>query len=567
MHSVTKSKVFATNLLAVIFLILLTPFAAAVDVPELTWERGRQQSITLGGNTSLQLWQLKLEGAGQSIKFDQSSKSADGFIVYAIDIPEDLSVGRYKVVVSSSTTASNTVAYVNISKTIAYDPAADPKKVGIIAVIAFTLLTFFSGNRSESQEESSEEQESEDQSSLGSVDTAYMGVGAAKRGRGDLLGIGKSKLTQALDLRRHILVSNTAPRSPLVMRIFADSTYLQAISGLLVVVMPVLGAALGIAIALDTDLKTSLIPTSLGLTLAILVLALLDASAGLIAFITYFLFALLSGEVTSLANIQALLGMSLLWFTPALAAGATRPLRRAATDWQLWERLTDILVSTLITSWAIKGMVLAIDGFAKEKTPIATHSNLFAIVGAVLIVVRYLLEEFATRFTPSRLEYLSPPKVKSQDLDAFLLSLLTKTLIFILFMYGFFGFTWQIFAATSILILPELLKRFSKNLPNSPLLFQIIPGGVPAIIVMSFIGSAFSSWVNSLPLLASDKSKTIVVLCSLPGFVIGLLKLFGRSAKAGDVRWYRRDSMKIPYRIFGPITLLIASLITTGVIA
>jgi hypothetical protein len=175
MHSVTKSKFFATNLLAAIFLILLTPFAAAVDVPELTWERGRQQSITLGGNTSLQLWQIKLEGAGQSIKFDQSSKSADGFIVYAIDIPEDLSVGRYKVVVSSSTTASNTVAYVNISKTIAYDPAADPKKVGVIAVIAFTLLTFFSGNRSESQEESSEEQESEDQSSLGSVDTAYRG--------------------------------------------------------------------------------------------------------------------------------------------------------------------------------------------------------------------------------------------------------------------------------------------------------------------------------------------------------------------------------------------------------
>jgi hypothetical protein len=117
------------------------------------------------------------------------------------------------------------------------------------------------------------------------------------------------------------------------------------------------------------------------------------------------------------------------------------------------------------------------------------------------------------------------------------------------------------------LILPELLKRFGKNLPNSPFLFQIIPGGVPAIIVMSFIGSAFSSWVNSLPLLAADKSKTIIVLCSLPGFVIGLLKLFGRSAKAGDVRWYRRDSMKIPYRIFGPITLLIASLITTGVIA
>jgi hypothetical protein len=564
---VMKSKVFVTNLLAVIFLLLVTPIAAALDTPELTWDRGRQQSITLGGNTSSQLWQIKLEGAGKSLKFDQSSKNKDGFIVYTIEIPQDLPVDRYKVLVYSQATAVSTVAYVNISPTISYDPLSDPKKVGVIAVIAFTLLTFFTGNRSESQSNEENQTESDDPSSLGSVDTAYMGVGATKRGRGDLLRIGRSKLTQQLDLLRHVFVSNTAPRSPLFMRILADSTYLQAISGLLVVVMPLIGIGLGISIGLDTNLNNSLIPTSLGLMIGILILALLDALAGLTAFVTYFLFVLLSGNISSFSDIQSLLGLSLLWFTPALAAGATRPLRRAASDWSAWERVTDVLVSTLITAWAIKGMVLAIDGFAKEKTQIATHSDLLALIGGGLIVIRYLLEEFATRFTPARLEYLSPPKVKRQDLDAFLLSLFVKALIFILFMIGFFGISWQILAATAILIIPEALKRVSNSFPNIPALFQIIPGGVPAIIVMSFIGTTFSNWANSLPLLASDKSKTIVVLCSLPGFVISLLKLFGRSPKSGDVRWYRRSSMKLLYRFFGPITLLIASLITTGVIA
>jgi hypothetical protein len=331
--------------------------------------------------------------------------------------------------------------------------------------------------------------------------------------------------------------------------------------------MPLIGIGLGISIGLDANLDNSLIPTSLGLMIGILILALLDALAGLTAFVTYFLFVLLSGNISNFSDIQSLLGLSLLWFTPALAAGATRPLRRAASDWSAWERVTDVLVSTLITAWAIKGMVLAIDGFAKEKTQIATHSDLLALIGGGLIVIRYLLEEFATRFTPARLEYLSPPKVKRQDLDAFLLSLFVKALIFILFMIGFFGISWQILAATAILIIPEALKRVSNSFPNIPALFQIIPGGVPAIIVMSFIGTTFSNWANSLPLLASDKSKTIVVLCSLPGFVISLLKLFGRSPKSGDVRWYRRSSMKLLYRFFGPITLLIASLITTGVIA
>lgn len=562
-----KSKVFVTNLLAVIFLLLVTPIAAALDTPELTWDRGRQQSITLGGNTSSQLWQIKLEGAGKSLKFDQSSKNKDGFIVYTIDIPQDLPVDRYKILVYSQATAVSTVAYVNISPTISYDPLSDPKKVGVIAVIAFTLLTFFTGNRSESQSNEENQSESDDPSALGSVDTAYMGVGATKRGRGDQLRIGRSKLAQQLDLLRHVFVSNTAPRSPLFMRILADSTYLQAISGLLVVIMPLIGFGLGILIGLDTNLNNSLIPTSLGLMIGILILALLDALAGLTAFVTYFLFVLLSGNISNFSDIQSLLGLSLLWFTPALAAGATRPLRRPVSDWSVWERVTDILVSTLITAWAIKGMVLAIDGFAKEKTQIATHSDLLALIGGSLIVIRYLLEEFATRFAPARLEYLSPPKVKKQDLDAFLLSLFVKALIFILFMIGFIGISWQIIAATAILIIPEALKRVSNSFHNIPALFQIIPGGVPAIIVMSFVGTTFSNWANSLPLLAADKSKTIVVLCSLPGFVISLLKLFGRAPKSGDVRWYRRDSMKIPYRIFGPITLIIASLITTGVIA
>jgi len=173
MLSVTRSKFFVTVLLGIIFSFPTITIAQAVDTPELTWQRGRQQSITLGGNTAEKLWQIKLEANGKSLKFDQSSVSKNGFIVYTIEIPEDLSVGRYQVVVSGPATTTNTVAFVNISPTVSYDPLSDPKKVGVIAVIAFTLLTFFTGNRSEDQQQ---EEESEDQSALGSVDTAYMGV-------------------------------------------------------------------------------------------------------------------------------------------------------------------------------------------------------------------------------------------------------------------------------------------------------------------------------------------------------------------------------------------------------
>jgi hypothetical protein len=110
------------------------------------------------------------------------------------------------------------------------------------------------------------------------------------------------------------------------------------------------------------------------------------------------------------------------------------------------------------------------------------------------------------------------------------------------------------------------LKRFDSNLPNVPVLFQLIPGGIPSIVVMSFVGFMFSNWVNTLPLLAEDKTKTIVIITSIPGLVVGLLKLFGRSAKPGDSRWYRRENMKWLYRTGGPVMLAVALLITIGVI-
>jgi hypothetical protein len=211
-------------------------------------------------------------------------------------------------------------------------------------------------------------------------------------------------------------------------------------------------------------------------------------------------------------------------------------------------------------------MVLAIDGFARQKTDLATHSTLFAIVGGTFIFIRYGLEEFVSRYAPARMQYMTPAKVASQDFDSFLVTQAVRAGLFIFFMFGFFGFTWQIFAAVAILVVPSILKRFDSKLPNIPLLFQIIPGGIPSIVVMSFVGFMFSNWVNTLPLLAEDKTKTIVIITSIPGLVIGLLKLFGRSAKPGDSRWYRRDNMKWLYRTGGPVMLAVALLITIGVI-
>lgn len=566
MLSAMKNKFFSYFLLSFIFLFIGSSAAQAVDVPDLSWERGRQQSVTLGGETKSVLWNISLEGFGQSIPFSRSSVNDAGFIVYSIEVPENLPVGRYQIVVRGPNSPATTTGYVNILNTVAYDPLSDPRGVGVIAVAAFTLLAFFAGNRSESENSEQKEEEEEDSSALGSVDTNYQGIKIKHRGRGDDSVFVRSSFARTLDGWRHVAVLTMARRSPLTMRVSADGSYLQAIIGPLAIALPAVGIALGAWLGVIGDVSNSLIPTSLALVLLIVLVGILDAFSGLLAFVSYLLVILARGGIDNVADVRTLLGFSLLLFTPSLAAGATRPLRRARDDWDAWERITDVLVSTLLTTWAIKSMVLALDGFARQKTDIATHSTLIAVVGGTFIFIRYLLEEFVSRYAPARMEYMTPAKVASQDFDSFLISQAVRAGLFFFFMIGFFGLTWQIFVAVAILVVPSILKRFDSNLPNVPLLFQIIPGGIPSIVVMAFVGFMFSNWVNTLPLLAEDKTKTIVIITSIPGLVIGLLKLFGRSAKPGDSRWYRRDNMKWLYRTGGPVMLAVALLITIGVI-
>ena len=98
---------------------LLTTFgflsAASADTnPTLLWERGRQQSVTLGGNTSDQLWSITLVGnSDRTLTFSKSSSNASGYLVYSVYIPADFPVGNYQVKIAG-TAKSSTVANVYI---------------------------------------------------------------------------------------------------------------------------------------------------------------------------------------------------------------------------------------------------------------------------------------------------------------------------------------------------------------------------------------------------------------------------------------------------------------------
>ena len=556
-----KSRVAALAILILGFMIQGFSLAEAVDKPTLQWARGQQQTITLGGNTKSELWNITLDKDGKTFaKFERSSRNAKGFIVYSVDLSRDFPIGQYEVNVSSETNPTYTTAYVSVLSTIAYDPLQDPKGVGAIAVIAFTLLSLFTGNGS------SQSNNEEDASALGSVDKDYLGMEFTNQGLIDRKAFAKRKLNLSIDQLRRNTTLELSSKSPLFSRVISDSSYLQALLGYLVALFPLIAIWLGVQTSLSSKYQLSIVPTNVLLAVALMAIGIFDSFAGLVGFLAYLITTVIGGQLNTVIDIRTMFGLALFWFTPILAAGNIRPLRRTKSEWTFWERGADLLIAPLLASWATKGMLEALNGFAKQETELSKFSSETALVAGFLILIRYLLEDLASKLAPARLEYLNPPKIFKQDKQSYITSIFIKVLLYIFFMFGFFGFAWQILIAIAFLVGPSLIGKFVKGIPNFPILYQMIPIGIPGLIVMALVGTATSNFVNSLPLVAADRSKTILILCALPGLLISLLKLFGKSPKPGDVRWYMRAKYRAIYRIFGPALAVIAGLITIGVL-
>ena len=117
-----KLKLIALTLIALFF----APTAAqSFDIPLLTWERGRDQQVVLGGGAYTQSWTVTLEGNGaEPLEFSSSEKNEAGYVVYSLNIPADFPLGPYSIVTIGKGSPRTVVAGVNLieqrTNTVAY---------------------------------------------------------------------------------------------------------------------------------------------------------------------------------------------------------------------------------------------------------------------------------------------------------------------------------------------------------------------------------------------------------------------------------------------------------------
>lgn len=375
---------------------------------------------------------------------------------------------------------------------------------------------------------------------------------------GDRSWLHRFPLTSFVDEASYRWPDAVSTRSPLLARILGDAAPLRAIFGSLSLLLPIAALILGIASAIHTGGIAQ--PPVLGLLIALIVIGVLDAFAGLIGAVVFALVVTVMGGIVDLSSVRTLMGVGLLIVGPGLIATSFREIRRAAPRnfAQWWERGADIIIVPLLGGFTTYNVANAMPPLGGSLFPVADNSRSLALLVAILLVIKVLLEEAAARWFPERLATVvgdvDAPGTVQRALSAAL-----KLGVFLFISAAFIGTSWQLWVGSLVWFIPIVLAFLSSRLPNNARLWQVIPQSLPLLafnlFVFLIIAAAAGAALGDTP----DFALTSFVIMLIPGLILGFLCMFAREPAEGDVRWYMRPSMTTVYRVGGVAVLVAAT--------
>jgi hypothetical protein len=459
-----------------------------------------------------------------------------------------------------------------------YDPMDNPEDTQSTQVAAFALLASLaagkaasnnknsgskSGENSDATDENSRDdyEESEDSEDLASVSAGGLALIKRKDGWGDRSKTWRIKRTDSVDLGWKRFAESISSFSPLAARTFGDGSYLRAMVGSLSTLLYPVALGLGIYALIDSNRQA--LPPATWVVIAIALLGTIDAAAGLLASATFVIGVAVSGNIFSREEVLTVAGLSIIFFAPALLASAIRPIRRlisGADD--RWERITDYALVGLLSFWSLEKIVGALNGLSGLKLPISADARQIALIVAIAITLRVIMEDLATYAYPVRLEKVSPD-YKDPSTFQQVISLEFKTFLFVTLAIPFVGFNIQLALGTFFFLLPSILGlTVGDKYPKLPVIGRILPKGALKIVAMVFIGSIFANWTEGLFEKPEDFIPWSFVLLAIPGL---FLKFAGDLSQKPKNDWRRTDFGRTVYRVGGIVIYILIVQMVRGV--
>jgi len=435
-----------------------------------------------------------------------------------------------------------------------YDPLGDPKTTKGLQLAAFAALAALTSiKRNDKQDD-----EDQDQESLQSVSSGALKLLKNEPGKGDLSQTWDNRYTDNTDYAFVGLAHRFNRFSPLLTRTAQDGNTIRAIIGSWAGLLMPIGLILGIVAVINTGGQA--LPPAWGIVAAVMGVAIYDAFAGFIAGSVFFLAALLTGHITNRPELLTAIGVMVLFFAPALLASAFRPFRRLVrTQDDMWERITDYALGTLLTFWVITKMVAAMNGLARLELPITNHGTQLAWIAAALLIIRVALEDIAVEHYPMRLRALHV-EIKSPTQSQKVRSLIFKIFVFFIMAAPFVGSLLNLILGTILFAIPQITSlSLEDNLPKKKL---YLPKGVFKTVVMIFVMALATNLIEGAFSSPAAFLKWSFVVLALPGFILHYLDAI---TDAPETDWKTTENGRKIYRIGGVVIFVLMVLVVKGV--
>ena len=478
------------KLIAITFasLFIAGPASAAttVNVPFLTWENGKTQSIVLGGPGSNGAWKMQLEGGDiKPLVFKQSAKSTDGSYTYTLDVPKNLVPGGYVVQAVETDGTKTVVAGVQIKARETYRIAEIPTDLRLLALIFAGITAIFTVVRSRRYANLSFDRR---QVESNSFIYKFRNTRLASEGN---------------SVSRYVALHSGEP--------------LHRISPMLWSILPWLAIPLGIFTAIKIQFDAAIPNGPVALFMICAALGALDATTGITLALSLGFMHVGLGNVTNVRGLVVAVTFSLAWYFPAMIASLVK--LTIGNDFKKFSDSASRLLSSLVAA-LVGGVSVVMATILTDSLVINRQASdilrwpMAALVAAVIFVKFVAADSIKTAAVAE--EKLFIARVVSPGLAT---TLFFGTLLLVYVWTNQFGATLLSAVVISapyfllFVVFPQWGRFITGEVKRNIL--------IEALIVVSLTFGIYLL-IQLLPLAVISKSRAFILLGLVPSFIHAL---------------------------------------------
>jgi hypothetical protein len=354
-----------------IALVLSVPVASAADIPVLTWEKGKEHNIVLGGNGIVKDWQIQLKSPqGKPLDFSMSRKDSRGFIVYSIDIPDKYPNGVYTVETNSSAEGSKIVAGVRIVDISNYNLIQIPTKLFVILITVILLISTLSIARMKKYER-----------------IEYL--------RGKLAPAPKGLVGLLYKFRDSSI--EEIHKSIFKFQLIREGELLHKFSPVTWAVIPWVSLLIGAGVSANERLIEGVQLTPVLFYAAIALIGLLDPFSGFMAGVGFAFVHAVTGNVSSVRSVMSLIAISVGWFAPGLIASFYADALNKDKYSLFFKRFLPDLLASGLGGLVFFTSELLTNSFADHKGPISASGYLIPAIFSLFVFARISGEKYLNK--------------------------------------------------------------------------------------------------------------------------------------------------------------------------